>query len=164
LQAAVLPRAEITCRKTERGFEAEGAIMAEVLLRAADGWHRSATLTVPFLFPIDAEGDYAEADCAVCGLNVRRKKSGEVEADATLRLSVRSFAQRSWGYISEVDEGEAYGDADCGFSVFMTDAGEELWQVSKRLACPPEDLKKCNPNLEFPLKERQRIFVYRQIK
>lgn len=164
LQAAVLPRAEISCRKTERGFEAEGAVLAEVLLRGTDGGHRSATLTLPFIFPIDAEGDYAEADCAVCGLNVRRKKSGEVEAEATLRLSVRSFAQRSWGYISEVNEGEPYGDADCGFSVFMTDAGEELWQVSKRLACPPEDLKKCNPNLEFPLKDRQRIFVYRQIK
>ena len=87
LQAAVLPRAEITCKKTERGFEAEGAVLAEVLLCGADGGYRSATLSLPFVFPVDVEGDYVEADCAVCGLNVRRKKNGEVEADATLRLS-----------------------------------------------------------------------------
>lgn len=164
LQAAVLPRAELSCKKTERGFEAEGAVFAEVLLCGADGGHRSATLTLPVVFPIDAEGDALEMDCAVCGLNVRRKKSGEVEAEATLRLSARCYEDRAWGYVSEMTEGEAYGDADCGFSVFMTEEGEELWQVAKRLACSPDDLQKSNPDLVFPLKERQRIFLYRQIK
>ena len=164
LQAAVLPRAEIVCRKGERGMEAEGAVLAEVLLCGADGTHRSATLTLPFVFPLDVEGDYVEAECAVCGLNVRRKKNGETEAEATLRLSLRTFEERSWGYICEVEEGESYGEADSGFSVFLTSAGEDLWQVSKRLACAPEDLQKSNPSLTFPLKEGERIYVYRQLK
>ena len=164
LQAAVLPRAEVTIKKGERGMEAEGAVLAEVLLCSADNTHRSATLTLPFVFPVDAVGDNVEVDCMVCGLNVRRKKSGETEAEATLKLTFRSFEARSWGYISETTEGEAYADNDSGFSVFMTEAGEDLWQVSKRLSCAPEDLKKSNPNLEFPLKDGERIFVYRQIK
>ena len=164
LQAAVLPRAEIICRKGEYGMEAEGAVLAEVLFFGADGTHRSATLTLPFVFPLDIEGDDAEVDCAVCGLNVRRKKNGEAEAEATLRLSIRGFEGRSWEYICEAEEGELYGDADSGFSVFMTSAGEDLWQVSKRLACAPEDLQKSNPELKFPLKEGERIFVYRQLK
>jgi hypothetical protein len=95
---------------------------------------------------------------------VRRKKNGETEAEATLRLSLRAFEERSWGYVCEAEEGEAYGDADCGFSVFMTSAGEDLWQVSKRLACAPEALQKSNPELKFPLKEGERIYVYRQLK
>lgn len=164
LQAAVLPRAEITCRKTERGMEAEGAVLAEVLLCNADGTHRSATLSLPFIFPLEAEGDYVEADCAVCGLNVRRKKNGETEAEATLRLSLRTFQEQAWEYIAGAEIGEEYGEADSGFSVFMTSAGEDLWQVSKRLACAPEDLQRSNPDLEFPLKDGERIFVYRQIK
>ena len=164
LQSAVLPRAEISCRKGERGMEAEGAVMAEVLLRSADGSYRSATLSLPFVFPINAEGEEVDADCMVCGLNIRRKKSGETEAEATLRVSLRSYERREWRYVNEVTEGEAYGEEESGFSVFMTNAGEELWEVSKRLACPPEDLQKSNPNLVFPLKEGQRIFVYRQIK
>ena len=164
LQAAVLPRAEITCRKTERGMEAEGAVLAEVLFSSADGGHRSASLTLPFVFPLDAEGDCAEVDCAVCGLNVRRKKNGEAEAEATLRLSVRTFENRAWSYVSHAEEGEKYGGTDCGFSVFITSTGEGLWQVAKRLACAPEDLQKSNPKLQFPLKEGERIFVYRQLK
>ena len=164
LQAAVLPRAEIAIKKGERGMEAEGAVLAEVLLCGGDGAHRSATLTLPFVFPVDINGAEAEADCLVCGLNIRRKKSGEAEAEATLKLAFRSFEERSWAYISEASEGEEYPENDAGFSVFMTEAGEDLWQVAKRLSCAPEDLKKSNPTLEFPLKDGERIFVYRQIK
>ncbi len=164
LQAAVLPRAEIAFRKGERGMEAEGAVLAELLLCGADGAHRSATLSLPFAFPMETDTELLEADCMVCGLNVRRKKNGETEAEATLRLSLRSYEQREWTYISQMQEGEAYGEEDSAFSVFMTSAGEELWQVSKRLRCAPEDLQKSNPELTFPLKDGERIFVYRQIK
>ncbi len=164
LQAAVLPRAEIVCRKGDRGMEAEGVILAEVLLGGADGSRRNATLTLPFVFPIDEDGDEVEAKGMVCGLNVRRKKNGETEAEATLKLSLCSYQKKEWEYVSEVTEGETYGETDAAFSVFMTSAGEDLWQVSKRLACAPEDLQRSNPDLEFPLKEGQRIFIYRQIK
>ena len=163
LQAAVLPRAEIVCRKGERGMEAEGAILAEVLLCGADGAKRSATLTLPFVFPIDAEGDYVEVEGMVCGLNGRRKKSGETEAEATLKVSARVYQEREWKYVSEIEEGETYDEEDSAFSVFLTGAGEELWQVAKRLSCAPEDLERSNPDLEFPLKEGARIYVYRQI-
>ena len=164
LQAAVLPRAELTVKKGERGMEAEGAILAEVLLLGADGSHRSATLTLPFVFPVDVNGEQVEADCMVCGLNIRRKKSGETEAEGTLKLSFRAYESREWSYLSEATVGEEYPENDSGFSVFMTEAGEDLWQVAKRLNCAPEDLKKSNPDLEFPLKEGERIYVYRQIR
>ena len=164
LQSAVLPRAEINIRKGDRGMEAEGAILAEVLLRSGEGSYRTATLSLPFAFPIDVDGEEAEAECMVCGLNIRRKKNGETEAEATLRMSVRSYEHRQWEYVNEVIEGEVYEEEEHAFSVFMTNAGEELWDVSKRLSCPPEELQKSNPNLAFPLKEGQRIFVYRQIK
>lgn len=164
LQAAIMPRAEISVRKGERDMEAEGAVLAEVLLCGADGTKRSATLTLPFVFPIEAEGEYVEVDCLVCGLNVKRKKSGETEADATLKLSFRSYEQREWQYVGQVDEGEPYGETKEGFSVFMTSAGEGLWEVSKRLCCSPDEVERNNPDLEFPLKAGERIFVYRQLK
>ena len=164
LQAAVLPRVEIVCRKGDRGMEAEGVILAEVLFSGTDGSMRSATLTLPFVFPIDIDGKLVEAEGMVCGLNVRRKKNGETDAEATLKLSLCVYEEREWAYISETIEGEKREETDAAFSVFITNAGEGLWQVSKRLACDPEDVKRSNPNLEFPLKEGERIFVYRQIK
>ncbi|MBQ9728412.1 MAG: hypothetical protein IJV85_02335 [Clostridia bacterium] len=164
LQAAVLPRAEIACKKTERGFEAEGVLQAEVLLRGQEGGYKATTLSLPIAFPLDIEGEEAEADCMVCGLNVRRKKNGETEAEATVKVCVRAYGTSEWSYVGEAIEGEAYGENDSAVSVFIPKAGEDLWQVAKRLSCTPESLQKSNPELEFPVKEGERIFIYRQIE
>ncbi len=164
LQSAVLPRAEISTRKGENGLEAEGVILAEVLLKGSEGGYRSATLSLPFLFPLEEEGDGAEVDCLVCGLNVRRKKSGETEAEGTLKLLVRTYERKEWSYIRAIEEGEEYEKEDAAFSVLLTEEGEELWSLSKRLRCAPEKLQKDNPQLEFPLKKREKIYIYRQIQ
>ena len=164
MQAALLPRAEIACRKGEMGMEAEGIVSAQVLFKNADGNYRTCELSLPVVFPMDVEEENCEVECLVCGLNVRRKKSGEVEADATLKLSVSAYKQAEWSYISQTEEGEEFGESDCAFSVFLPEAGEELWQVAKRLHCDPETLQKNNPDLTFPIKTGQKIYVYRQIK
>jgi len=36
--------------------------------------------------------------------------------------------------------------------------------VAKRLRREPNELMKSNPTLEFPVKDGERLFVYRQIK
>ncbi|MBE7084506.1 MAG: hypothetical protein E7368_00440 [Clostridiales bacterium] len=164
LEAGLLPRAVVECKKTERGVEAEGVILAEVLLRSADGGRKSASLSLPFVFPVDCEGDVFETDSIVCGLNVRRKSSGETEAEATIRLCVRAYERMEWEYIDGITEGEAHVESDCAVSIFVPRAGESLWEVAKRLSQDPEELKKSNPELDFPVKEGERIFVYRQIK
>ena len=164
MQAAILPRAEITCRKNENGVEAEGIVSAQVLLKSTDGAYRTCELSLPVVFPMDVEEENCEVECLVCGLNVRRKKNGETEADATLKMSVSAYKQAEWSYISQTEEGEEFGESDCAFSVFLPEAGEELWQVAKRLHCTPEVLQKNNPELEFPVKTGQKIYVYRQIK
>ncbi len=163
LQAAVLPKAEFSCRKGERGAEIEGAILAEVIFKGTDGGYRTATLSLPFLFPADIDGEHIEAEGLVCGLNIRRKKSGEMEAEATLKACVRAYEEKEWEYLSNVEEGEAYGEETGAFSVYLTGEGEELWTLAKRLHCDPEALQRDNPELEFPLKKKERIFVYRQI-
>ena len=165
LAAAVLPRAEISCRKKEDGnFEAEGILTAEVLLKSADGGHRSSTLSLPFAFPISVRAESVEADCIVCGLNVRRNRGGETEAEATLKICFRTYQNGAWEYILEAIESEPIVKSEAAISVFALRAGEELWEAAKRLSRDPEELQRSNPELTFPVKEGQRIFVYRQIK
>lgn len=163
LQACVLPRAEIACKKTERGMEAEGAVFADVLLVSADGSHRKTELNLPFVFPVDLDDETVEAEALVCGLNVRRKRGGETEAEATLKLCFKGYAEGAWECVSEVLEGEPLEERDVAFSIFLPKEGEDLWATAKRLKCEPSALEKSNPNLEFPLKAGQRIYVYNQI-
>lgn len=164
LETAVLPRAETVCKKSEQGIEAEGVIYAEIIAKNADGARKSRTLSLPFVFPLPVDGTLVEADCSVCGLNVRRKNGGEVEAEATLKLSLRIYETQKWSYVKELTEGEEKPVCNSAVSVFMTREGESLWEISKRLSKTPTELESSNPNLKFPVTAGQRIFVYRQIK
>lgn len=159
LQCATLPKADIFVN----GGEAEGVITAEVILCAGDGSHRRALLSLPFTFPIRI-GEEVEASAVVCGLNVKRSKEGVTEAEATLKMSLRSFEKREWEYVCEGETGDAFEDNGSAISLFTLRAGEDLWQVAKRLGRDPDELKKSNPELEFPVKEGERLLVYRQIK
>ncbi len=163
LEAAILPRGEVVCKRTAQGVEVEGVVLAEVILRGVDGGRKSCPLSLPFLFPIDMDGDSFEADCIVYGLNVRRK-NGVTEAEATVKICVKGYKRCAWEYIRDVEEGEKVEKSDAAVSIFVPVAGETLWEVAKRLSRTREDLQKSNPDLVFPVKEGERIFVYRQIK
>ncbi len=164
LECALAPKTEIVLKKTENGFEAEGVLTAEVLLSGKDGGYKKAELLLPFLFPIDVKGDEAEAEGIVCGLNIRRKKEGETEAEAIVKITARSYAYAEWEQVKEVEIGEEEPQNRTAFSVYGLREGEELWDVAKRLKRDPEELKKSNPDLTFPVSKGSRIFVYRQIK
>ncbi len=164
LEAAMTPTAEITCKRTDGGVEAEGAVLAQVLMRGADGSRKCCTLSLPFLFPVEIAGEYFEVDAIVCGLNVRRKNGGETQAEATVKACVKGYTGSSWAYIADLAEGEAIAEKDSAVSIFVPRAGETLWEVAKRLGRTPTDLQQSNPDLVFPVQEGERIFVYRQLR
>lgn len=163
LAAAVTPRAEIVCHRGENGGEAEGVMTAEVLLRDADGTNRSATLSLPFAFPVRYdEGLEAEASGTVCGLSVRQRREGEVEAEATLKATVRLYRKIGAEYLTEAAEGAPIEENDSAISVYLPSEGDGLWEIAKRLHREPSELEKSNPELEFPVQKGKRLFVYRR--
>ncbi len=164
LLSALLPRAEVSLRKSERGMEAEGALLAELLYKTEEGSVRAVQLTLPFLFPVGVEGEYGEAECLVSGLKVSRKKGSEVAIEAVVRMTASGYEESEWSYISNLEEGEGYEKESAALSVYLTEEGEELWSLAKRLRCDTESLQRNNPDLTFPLKKGTRIFVYRQIE
>ena len=163
LLCALLPQAEIEIKKGENGGEAEGVVTATLVLKDETGAAKSVILSLPFLFPIPySECEKAEAEAVVCGLSVRQKKAGEAEADATLKLTVKYYQKAEGKYLSEVKVLGEREQNDCAISIYLPTAGDDLWTTAKRLGREPEKLQKSNPELKFPLKGDERIFVYRQ--
>jgi len=97
-------------------------------------------------------------------LNVKRKKNGEIEAEGSLKAVFRHYAESSSSYVSEVEEGAIIEENHSGISIFLPRAGEDLWQVAKRLRCTPEELTRSNPDLKFPIENGERILVYRRLE
>ncbi len=159
LKAVLLPKAEISLKNGE----AEGMVEATVILRDKEEGYKSAKMTLPFIFPLTVEkGAFFKADAIVCGLSLYQRKEGEAEAEATLKVTVRTYQEEHTEYIAQLTEGESFAENDSAISVYLPCAGDGLWETAKRLRRTPEELEKSNPELVFPLKGGERIFVYRQ--
>ena len=164
--AAAVPKADISVKKADNNaVDLEGAVSSRLILADKDGV-RAAEMTLPFLFretcdeALVSEDTSFEAEAVVCGISMRQKKEGEAEAEATVKITVYFYETACVSYVASAEEGEEYGEEKCAMSVFLPRAGDGLWETAKALRKTPEELRRSNPDLVFPLKEKERILIY----
>jgi hypothetical protein len=163
LQSVVNPRVEISFKRTgNTSGDAEGYVEAELLFCAEDGV-KATSLTLPFVFPVQSDEGEVEIEGSVYGLRVRRV-GDKFEAEGTLKVVVRSYRESSCSFVCAVEEGATIPKKTSAVSIYLPTTGDGLWEVAKKLGCKCEDVVKSNPELEFPIKGGERLFIYRQIK
>ncbi|MBR2341396.1 MAG: hypothetical protein IKA72_03195 [Clostridia bacterium] len=163
LQSVVNPRVEISFKRTgSSSGDAEGYVEAELLFCGEDGV-KATSLTLPFIFPLQAEEGEVEIEGNVYGLSVRRV-GDKFEAEGTLKVVVKTYRETSCSFVSAVEEGKAIQKKASALSIYLPTVGDGLWEVAKKLGCKCEDVVKSNPELEFPIKGGERLFIYRQYK
>ena len=161
LQAVTLQRAEANLVRGENGMRAEGVALATLLVRASDGSRRGIEMSLPFSVPVQAEN--ADGDVIACGMSARQKEEGAIDAEATLKFTLTERLHSSARLVSSAEEGEPVPEKDCAISVYVPRAGDGLWELAKRLNKSPEEVTASNPDLEFPIREGQRVVIYRKI-
>ncbi len=160
LQAVTLQRAEANLVSGERGMTIDGVAMSALLVQGADGSHRGIELSLPFSIP--AEAHDAAISVLVLGMSCRQRQEGEVEAEATLKITVQERKKVTARLVASCEEGEALPESESAVSVYIPRAGDGLWELSKSLMKSPEEVAAGNPDIEFPIKEGQRVIVYRK--
>ncbi len=160
LEAVTEERSEAELVTTADGQRVEGVANAVLLVKSSEGEYRSLEFSLPFSVAVDA-GD-AEAEVMVCGMSARQKQEGEIDAEATVKIVLREKKRGSVRIVGAVKEGEKFAENDCAISVYIPEAGDGLWELAKRLKKSPEDVSKSNPDIEFPVKEGQRVIIYRK--
>lgn len=161
LEAVIEERAEANLVKGTEGARIEGVAMATLLVRGADGARRGVEMSLPFSLPATVEGEY-KVRAFVVGVSARQKQEGEIDAEATLKITMQAVIKRPYRIVSGAEEGAPIVERDCGLSVYIPRAGDGLWELAKRLLKSPEEVSANNPDLEFPVKEGQRIIIYRR--
>ncbi len=160
LEAVTMQRAEANLVRGENGTRAEGVALATLLVRAPDGSHRGIEMSLPFSVAVRAEN--ADVDVIACGMSARQKEEGTIDAEATLKFTFTERLHACARLVSSAEEGEAVPEKDCAVSVYVPRAGDGLWELAKRLKKSPEEVMESNPDLEFPIREGQRVIIYRK--
>lgn len=161
LQAVTLQRAEANLLSTPEGRCAEGVAMATLMVLGSDGAHRGVEMSIPFSVPVQAEGE-CRVSVLACGMSARQKQEGEIDAEATLKITVQQRKKLCAKLVAGAEEGEPLPVCDSAVSVYIPCAGDGLWELSKRLGKSPEEVSANNPDIEFPVKEGQRVIIYRK--
>lgn len=167
MQAVTAQNLEITGVTAEDGqITAEGVLSATVLFSDGEGLPSSVQINLPFAFPVKCDkaqkGDRVRIDGIVCGVYARQKKEGELEAEGTLKMFVRVYSPRTYAYVCGIEGGEEIPENECAISVYIPEQGDGLWEVAKKLKKPPEEVSRCNAELEYPLCGDERIVIYRR--
>ena len=161
-QAIINPRVDMNFKRLNaNGGEVEGIVEGELLFCSEDGV-KSTTVTLPFLFPTQAEDGEVELQGNIYGLTVRRV-GDKFEAEGTLKVTVKTYKPFDCEYICGVEEGKSIPKKTSALSIYAPSAGDGLWEVAKKLRCKTEEVAKSNPDLEFPMKGGERLFIYRKL-
>lgn len=159
LQAITCQRAEANLTYTEGGLRVEGVALATLLLRGKDGC-LGIEMSLPFSVPV--EGNATGLSVLVCSMSARQKQEGEIDAEATLKICLREERESSCRVVSCAEEGAPAPQSDSAISVYIPRAGDGLWELAKSLKKSPEEVAVNNPDIEYPVKEGQRVIVYRK--
>ena len=160
LLAVTLQRAEANLVQTDEGMRVEGVALATLLIKSAEGGIRGLEMSLPFSVAADAND--ADVSVLVCSMSARQRQEGEIDAEATLKISFTEHRTESAKFVCGATEGAEVPVNDCAVSVFIPAAGDGLWELAKSLKKSPEEVAQNNPELEFPVKEGQRVVIYRK--
>ena len=138
----------------------DGVAMSTLIVQGTDGSHRAIELSLPFSVPIEATD--ASISVLVLGMSARQRQEGEIEAEATLKITAKERRKVSARLVSGCEEGDPLPVSDSAVSVYIPRAGDGLWELAKSLKKSPEEVSANNPDIEFPIKEGQRVIVYRK--
>lgn len=160
LQAVTLQRAEANLVRGEGGMRAEGVALATLLVRGSDGSRRGVEISLPFSVAVQAER--ASVSVLACGMSARQKEEGTIDAEVTLKFALCERVRLGARLVASAEAGEAVKESDSAISVYIPRAGDGLWELAKRLNKSPEEVTASNPDLEFPIREGQRVIIYRK--
>ena len=146
---------------TEQGANLTGVIRADVVFRNADNGTTCVQAEMPFSADIADEGMICGVKVELTELNAR-VRNGAIEFEANLAIEWTTYEKQDVICAEDVTASGERTLSDSAISVVIPKAGDDLWEVSKRLGINEDEILKLNPDLEFPLGGDERIIIYRQ--
>lgn len=140
---------------------ASGIIKADVVFKNADNGTTCEEAHAPFSVDIGERLDASFVSVRACSV-IAKMRGNEVELQCSLVIRYSRFSSETVECIADATLIGERKSSDSAITVVIPNAGDELWDVSKRLATDAEEITSLNPDLVFPLTGDERIIIYRQ--
>ena len=142
-------------------IKATGSVGADVVFKNSDNGVTVVSAEAPFDVETDVVGDAETVRVSLSDFSAK-VKNGSVEFEFTVRVIYRLYDKKEFDVISEIVEGEERPISKSTITIYIPSEGDGIWEIAKQLGESEEDVRKYNPDLVFPLSEKDRIVIYRQ--
>ncbi|MDE7396051.1 MAG: hypothetical protein K2M95_08060, partial [Clostridiales bacterium] len=129
-----------------------------------EGQKASAAVELPFSITVSAplkEGDEVRAHGCVTGVEVKVRRSGELDVKADVVVEYDSYRVESKYVIESIAIGDEHSLPSGAVSIHIARKGETLWEAAKALGTTPENVLLQNPDLTLPCSGGERVLTYR---
>ena len=119
-------------------------------------------------FSVDVKADQTNAECGanvvanLTKLQVKARRGVEIEVNGELNLYITSSCMSSEAVTTQVTLGEKRDNTNCNLVIYITKAGDTIWDIAKEMLTDEETILRQNPDLELPFATGTRVVVYRQ--
>ncbi len=150
-------------KKKEDGLEIEGVYSLCGFFKEGDNiFTRKMESVVSFTLFIDQDFDAYQVQAIVINPNVKILSLTETEIKGEVIVCLYPTKEHTIEYVCDVEELSEKQKNNNAISVYIPLKDEELFSLAKRLNVTPEELILTNPELQFPLTDKERIVIYRQ--
>ncbi len=128
----------------------------------------SVVVEVPFVVSDKADEQCEDADVSVtavlCDVDVVIKKGREFYFDGKLKINASFDCQAIGAIISNINLSTEYPESDCAIELYFASAGDDAWEIAKKVRVREDVILMQNPELVFPLEQDENVVVYYQKK
>ena len=101
---------------------------------------------------IEASADVENASCEGTGRDIGVK--------FMLDVSIRAYAEVGIRLVTDIKDTEEPNVRSNGITIYFADGGESTWDIAKRYATTPDNIKKFNPNLGDATAPGQKVLIF----
>ena len=151
--------------KSDIGIGVSGELVYTVMCMVEDDYKSQE-----YVEPFKIELVYSEIDNKEISLDLIlesadiRRTGDEIEVYGAFEIKAYIFDLETIPVVTWVEVGEEKSKLIPAFTIYNGERGESLLDISRSLNILPEDLKKQNPKLVFPLDGERKIIVYKSQK
>ncbi len=143
----------------------EGLLYSTVIYRNEEDKVRSINIEVPFILKqttpeINCEKCIVVPDICIKSNKAKIKRGNTLDIDFSISCNTQIFATKNYKCLSKATPAKPIEDK-CSMQIFITKPNENMWELCKRTKTSAEDIYKYNKNLTNPLKENEKIIIYR---
>ena len=144
----------------------DGVICSEVIVKRENGEYARVLAEIPYSFDLKEEGlcsGELNVTLDVIELNARIRFGTTLELSGEVAVSVIGDTEKVITYLEKAEVTGERIKNDAVISVYLVGEGETLFDCAKALQSDEEELLALNPDLDLPLKEGDKVLLYRPL-